>query len=360
VATHRIAVIPGDNVGPEVITEGLKCLEAVASVAGFAFTTTTFPWGAGYYREHGEAMPEDGLDRLRAFDAILLGAIGDPYRVPDKLVFARGVVQRVRRGFNQYVNLRPCRLVPGVPTPLRSEKEVDLVVVRENTEGEYAWMGGRHYEGTPDELATQVNIFTRRGIERVCRYAFALARQRNKKKLVTSVTKSNALHHTMTLWDDVFEDVARDYPDVQTNKVYVDAMAMYLITRPEAYDVIVTTNLFGDILSDEASAIQGSIGLAAGANLNPERTHPSMFEPIHGSAPDIAGKGIANPIGTIGAVQLMLAFLGEADAAALLERAIVDVLREGRARTPDLGGSASTAQVGDAVAQRVRELAQES
>lgn len=357
--TYNIAVIPGDNVGPEVVAEGLKCLDAVASITDLRFAYTTFPWGAGYYREHGEVMPEDGLEHLKRFDAILLGAIGDPYRVPDKIIFARGVVQRIRRGFNQYANLRPCRLLPGVPTPLRSEKEVDLVIVRENTEGEYAWMGGRHYQGTPDELATQVSIFTRRGIERVCRYAFALARQRDKKRLVTSVTKSNALHYTMVLWDEVFEQVAQDYPDIQTSKVYVDAMAMYLITRPETYDVIVTTNLFGDILSDEASAIQGSIGLAAGGNINPERTFPSMFEPIHGSAPDIAGRGIANPIGTIGAVQLMLEHLGERTAAAFVERAIADVLRAGVVRTPDLGGTATTAQLGDAIAARVRELARE-
>lgn len=354
--SHRIAVIPGDNIGPEVVREGLKVLRKLEGLGFGPFQFVEFPWGAGYYLETGLAMPEDGIETLRGFDAILFGAHGDPARVPES-VSSQGLMHRIRKSFDLYVNLRPIRLLPGVLSPLRDKKEIDLVVVRENSEGEYSGIGGRLHVGTPEELAVQATVITRKGAERVMRFAFELARKRDGKKRVTAATKSNALSHSLPLWDEVFAEVARDYPDVEANKFHVDAFSMHLIGRPEWFDVIVATNMFGDILSDEGAMIAGGVGLAPGANLDPTRRHPSLFEPIHGSAPDIAGKGIADPIATILAAQLMLDWLGEEDAAGLVKRAVEQVLAEGRVRTPDLGGTSTTSQVGDAICDRIEKLA---
>ncbi|MDA8217455.1 MAG: tartrate dehydrogenase [Dehalococcoidales bacterium] len=349
---HRIAVIPGDNVGPEVVGEGLKVLRALADRGFGPFSFTEFPWGAGHYLKTGLAMPEDGLEILDGFGAILLGAVGDPRRVPDS-VGSQGLIQKVRKGFQLYVNLRPIRLLPGVVSPIRGKDHIDFVVVRENTEGEYSPIGGRLHAGTPNELAMQTTVITRVGAERIMRFAFELARKRNGKKRVTAATKSNALCYVMTLWDEVFAAVAKDYPDVETNKYHIDAFTMNLIRQPEWFDVVVATNLYGDILSDEGAIIAGSLGMAPGANLDPTRCHPSIFEPIHGSAPDIAGRGIANPVATIQAVQLMLDWLGEVEAARLVGAAVETVLAEGRVRTRDLGGDSSTSEMGDAICAKI-------
>jgi tartrate dehydrogenase/decarboxylase/D-malate dehydrogenase len=364
----RIAVVPGDNIGPEVTAEALKVMQAAAEQVGLVLAFTTFPWGTQHYLDTGAVMPEDGPDLLRRFDAIYLGALGDPARVPDR-VLSWGFTQQIRKRFRQYVNVRPARLWPGVRSPLAEPGEIDLVVVRENAEGEYTHIGGTLYAEQDDELAVQTSIYTRRGITRVMRYAFALARRRRRH--VTSVTKANALPFGMVLWDRIFAEVAAEFPDVQTKRMNVDAMSMLLIQRPQELDVIVASNMFGDILSDEAAAVTGSIGLAPSGNINPEREFPSMFEPIHGSAPDIAGKGIANPIGAILAGAMLLRFVGGGEVAVLaragaahraespaapacraadaIEAAVADVLRRGEVRTPDLGGRSPTAQVGDAV-----------
>jgi tartrate dehydrogenase/decarboxylase/D-malate dehydrogenase len=364
----RIAVVPGDNIGPEVTAEALKVMQAAAEQVGLVLAFTTFPWGTQHYLDTGAVMPEDGPDLLRWFDAIYLGALGDPARVPDR-VLSWGFTQQIRKRFRQYVNVRPARLWPGVRSPLAEPGEIDLVVVRENAEGEYTHIGGTLYAEQDDELAVQTSIYTRRGITRVMRYAFALARRRRRH--VTSVTKANALPFGMVLWDRIFTEVAAEFPDVQTKRMNVDAMSMLLIQRPQELDVIVASNMFGDILSDEAAAVTGSIGLAPSGNINPEREFPSMFEPIHGSAPDIAGKGIANPLGAILAGAMLLRFVGGGEvavlehsgapgplenpqtrarrAADLIEAAVAAVLRRGEVRTPDLGGRSSTVQVGDAV-----------
>lgn len=350
-SAYKIAVIPGDNVGKEVIPESLKVLRAVAQhpLAGenLAFEFTTFPIGADHYLEHGSVMPADGLTQLRKFDAILLGALGDPARVPDNVI-SWGFMQQLRKQFDLYVNLRPFRMLPGVQSPLARLDSMDLVIVRENTEGEYAGMGGRLHQGLPHEVALQTSLFTRHTTERLIRYAFLLARQRGKQGKVTAVTKSNALKYSMVFWDEVFQEIAADFPDIETDSYHVDAMTMYLIQRPHTFDVIVASNLFGDILSDEAAAIHGGIGLAASGNINPERSFPSMFEPIHGSAPDIAGKQLANPVAAILAARLMLQHLGEHKAADLILAGVEAVLA-GEVRTFDLGGTASTKEVGDAV-----------
>lgn len=364
----RIAVVPGDNIGPEVTAEALKVMQAAAELVGLSLAFTTFPWGTQHYLDTGAIMPADGPEVLRQFDAIYLGALGDPARVPDR-VLSWGFTQLIRKRFRQYVNVRPARLWPGVRSPLAEPGEIDLVVVRENAEGEYTHIGGNLYGGQDDELAVQTSIYTRRGIARVMRYAFELARRRRRH--VTSVTKANALPFGMVLWDRVFAEVAAEFPDVQTKRMNVDAMSMLLIQRPQELDVIVASNMFGDILSDEAAAVTGSIGLAPSGNINPEREFPSMFEPIHGSAPDIAGQGIANPIGAILAGAMLLRFAGGGEVAVLaqaeaahraespgarvcraadaIEAAVADVLRRGEMRTPDLGGRSTTAQVGDAV-----------
>ena len=354
---YRIALVPGDNIGPEVTAEARKTMVAAAEREGLRLEFTTFPWGAQHYLDTGAVMPEDGPDTLAAFDAIYLGAMGDPARVPDR-VLSWGFTQKVRKRLRQYVNERPVKLWPGVRSPLADPGEIDLVVVRENAEGEYTNIGGPLYQEQEDELAIQTAVYTRRGIERVARYGFELARKRRRH--VTSISKANALPFGMVLWDKVVEEVGRDYPDVQTRRLNVDAAAMYLINKPATIDVMVCANLFGDILSDEAAALAGGIGLAPGGNINPERRYPSMFEPIHGSAPDIAGKGIANPLAAILAGAMLLRFVGDGEpratrAADSLESAVGHLLREGRVRTPDLGGSATTTQVGDAVCALVGE-----
>jgi tartrate dehydrogenase/decarboxylase/D-malate dehydrogenase len=346
--THRIAVIPGDGIGGEVIPAALRVLEAVAAASGFRLEPTWFDWGCGYYERTGRMMAPDGLERLRAFDAIYFGAVGSP-SVPDHVAVWE-LILPIRQRFRQYVNLRPMRLLPGVPGPLagRGPADVDMLCVRENSEGEYAGIGGRLHAGTGDELAHESAIFTRRGIERVVRYAFTAAARR-PRHLLASATKSNALRHSMVLWDEVVAEVAREYPRVELRKYHVDALAARMVTHPETLDVIVASNLFGDILTDLGAAVSGSLGVAPGANVNPDGDYPSMFEPIHGSAPDIAGRGIANPIGALWAGALMLQHLGENDAHDRVVRAFESVLANGRARTPDLGGSATTVEMADAV-----------
>lgn len=348
---YRIALVPGDHAGPEVTAPARDAMQVAGARMGVDLDFTTFTWGADHYRETGSVMPPDGLEVLAGFDAIYLGAMGDPARLPDR-VLSWGFTQPVRKRFRQYVNVRPARLWPGVRSPLANPGVVDLVVVRENAEGEYTNIGGTLYAQQDEELAIQTAVYTRRGIERVVRHAFDLARTRRRH--VTSISKANALPFGMVLWDDVFAAVAREYPDVATRRLNVDAAAMFLIERPAELDVVACTNLFGDILSDAAAAIAGGVGLAPGANLNPDRQFPSMFEPIHGSAPDIGGRGIANPIAAILAGAMLLRHVGNGDAATdaaaeAIERAVGDVLASGRIRTRDLGGDATTAAVGEAV-----------
>lgn len=352
---YRIAAIPGDGVGPEVTREGLKVLRKLENLGFGSYEFTEFPWGAGHYLKTGVVMPEEGLQALKGFDAILYGAHGDAARVPDAIV-SQGSMHRIRKALDLYVNLRPIRLLPGVVSPIRGKDNIDFVVVRENSEGEYAGVGGRLHVGTPDEVAIQTTVITRKGAERVMRFAFELARKRNGKRRVTAATKSNALSHSLPFWDEVFALVAADYPEVEAGKLHIDSFAMQLIGRPEWFDVIVATNMFGDILSDEGAMVAGGIGLSPGANLDPERRSPSLFEPIHGSAPDIAGKGIANPIAAILATQMMLEWIDESEGSNLLKRAVEQVLAEGRTRTRDLGGQSTTSQMGDAVCERMERL----
>jgi tartrate dehydrogenase/decarboxylase/D-malate dehydrogenase len=346
-AAFRVAVIAGDGIGPEVTNEAIKVAEAAARADGAAFQWQRLPWGSAFYKQTGKIIPDEGWELLRRHDAILFGAVGSP-DLPDTLT-VHGLLLPLRRKFDQYVNLRPAYLFDGVQSPLRDKTpgSIDMLVYRENTEGEYTPVGGRVYQGTSNEIAIQTAIFTRRGCERIMRAAFEAARKRRKK--LTSITKSNALVHGMVLWDEVFAEVARDYPDVQANSLLVDAAAMDFVRRPESFDVIVASNLFGDILTDLSAIITGSMGLAASGNINPERTYPSMFEPVHGSAPDIAGKGIANPLAAILSVALMFDHLGLARSAAAVRRAVGAVLKAGRPRTPDLGGDARTSQVTEAV-----------
>jgi len=350
---HRIAVLAGDGIGKEVIPAGIGVLNAAAAGGGFALEFTHFPWGCDFYLAHGRMMDADAVDQLRAFDAIYLGAIGDP-KVPDH-VSAGELLLPLRRRLVQYVNLRPVRLLPGIASPLagRGAADIDIVCVRENSEGEYCGLGGRVHSGTPDELAEQTGIFTRRGIERIARYGFTMAASR-PRKLLASATKSNALQHSMMLWDEVVAEVARDFPGVTWRKYHVDALAARMITHPQTLDTVLCSNLFGDILTDIGSAISGSLGIAPSGNINPERTTPSMFEPIHGSAPDIAGKGLANPIGAIWAGAMMLDHLGERAAHDRVVSAIERVFADGRIKTPDLGGKATTKEMGDAIATALR------
>ena len=345
---HTIAVIAGDGIGTEVTPAALAVVAAAASRHGFAVTTTDYPWGCEYYLAEGRMMPADALDALRPADAIYLGAIGAP-SVPDH-VSVWELILPIRQHFEQFVNLRPMRLLTGVPGPLRDRTpaDIDWVCVRENSEGEYAGLGGRLHRGTPHEVAEQTGLFTRRGIERVVRYACELAMSR-PRRLLASATKSNALQHSMVLWDEVVDGVARDFPALTIRRYHVDALAARMVTHPQTLDVMVASNLFGDILTDLGAAVSGSLGVAPGANLNPSREYPSMFEPIHGSAPDIAGRGIANPIGAIWAAALMLDHLGEPEAGREMVAAIERVLAEGRVRTPDLGGTATTADMTAAI-----------
>jgi tartrate dehydrogenase/decarboxylase/D-malate dehydrogenase len=347
--TYKIAVIAGDGIGKEVIPAGIEVLEIAASQGGFSCDFTQFPWGCDYYLKHGRMLDPDGITTVMSFDVIYLGAIGDP-RVPD-YISARELILPLRQRLLQYVNLRPMRLLPGISSPLaaRTPADIDMICVRENSEGEYCGIGGRLHSGTPDELAEQTGVFTRRGIERIARYAFTLASTR-PRKLLASATKSNALQHVMVFWDEVVADVAKEFPQVELRKYHVDALAARMITHPQTLDVIVASNLFGDILTDIGSAISGSLGVAPGGNINPERTTPSMFEPIHGSAPDIAGKGIANPIAAIWAGAMMLDHLGEHAAHDNILRAIERVIGDERVKTPDLGGRATTAEMTKAVA----------
>jgi tartrate dehydrogenase/decarboxylase / D-malate dehydrogenase len=353
-AQFRIAVISGDGIGNEVVPEGIKVLERIAETSGgrISFVFESFPWGSAYYHQHGRMMAENALSVLQRFDAIYFGAVGWP-DVPDH-VSLWGLRLAICQGFDQYVCLRPVRLLPGIASPLRdtNAERIDFVVVRENTEGEYAGVGGRRGSGD-SEIALQTAVFTARGCERIIRYAFDLAMIRQKRK-VTSVTKSNAQQYGMTLWDEVFRRVAAEYPQVTTEQWLVDAMAARFVLRPETLDVVVGSNLFGDILSDLGSALAGSLGVAASANIDPERRMPSMFEPVHGSAPDIAGQGIANPIGQIWSAALMLDHLGLPDEARRIVAAIEYTTANG-ITTPDLGGSCTTAEAGDAIADALHQ-----
>jgi len=343
---YKIAAIPGDGIGVEVIAAGLKVLEVLAQrERGFRLKVEHFPWSSDYYLKHGHYIPEGGLEKLKAFDAIFFGAVGAP-DVPDH-VSLWGLRLPICQGFDQYANVRPARVLPGIKSPLANGQAIDWVIIRENSEGEYSGSGGRVHRGLPEEVATETSVFTRAGVMRIHRYAFELARGRPRRHL-TLVTKSNAQRHGMVMWDEIFYEVARDYPQVATQRVLVDAMTTLMVLKPQTLDTIVATNLHADILSDLAAALSGSLGIAPTANLNPERRFPSMFEPIHGSAFDIAGKGVANPIATFWTASMMLEHLGEKDAAQRLMRAVEAVTAK-RIHTPDLGGEATTGIVTQAV-----------
>ena len=346
-ASHRIAVIAGDGIGPEVTAQAIRIADVAATKCGHKLDWNDLPWGSAFYLETGHIVPPDGWDTLKQHDSILLGAVGSP-EVPDT-VTVHGLLLPMRRKFDQYLNLRPAYLFDGVPCPLvgKAPGSIDFLVYRENTEGEYAPIGGRLYEGTPHEVAVQSSVFTRRGCERIFRAAFEGARKR--KKRLTSITKSNAMAYGMVFWDSVCKDVARDYPDVAVHHLLVDAAAMDFVRKPETFDVVVASNLFGDILTDLAGVIAGSVGLASSGNINPDRTFPSMFEPVHGSAPDIAGQGIANPLAAILSAGMMLDHLGMPDANTAIRKAVSKVLKEGRSMPKDLGGNTGTVDVGSAV-----------
>ena len=355
--TYSIAVVPGDGIGREVVPEGLRVLRAVAERFGFGLRCRHFDWSCETYKSTGKMMPEDGLQHLRDHDAIFLGAVGYP-GVPDHISLW-GLLIPIRRGFEQYVNLRPVRLLPGVACPLRDKRpgDIDFWIVRENSEGEYSQIGGRMYEGSADELVIQQSVFTRKGTDRILRYAFELARKLGRPH-VTSATKSNGIYHSMPFWDERFAAAAREYPDVRTDQHHIDILAARFVMSPERFDVVVGSNLFGDILSDLGPAVAGSIGIAPSGNINPERRFPSMFEPVHGSAPDIAGRGIANPIGQIWSASMMLEHLGETTAARVIMAAIESVLSSANSPlTPDLGGRGTTAELGAAIARAALDVA---
>jgi tartrate dehydrogenase/decarboxylase/D-malate dehydrogenase len=348
----NIALIPGDGIGREVVPEGVRVLEALAARYGFEIQFDEFAYGCQYYLKHGVMMPADGLQRLEGFDAVLLGAVGHP-QVPDHLSLW-GLLIPIRRHFQQYVNLRPVRLLPGIRSPLagRRVEDINFYIVRENNEGEYSQIGGRLYQGTEQETVIQESVFTRRGVDRILRYAFKLAQTREKKHL-TSATKSNGIIHTMPFWDERVQAISKDFPDVSVDQYHIDILSAHFVQHPDWFDVVVASNLFGDILSDLGPAVAGGIGIAPSANLNPERTYPSMFEPVHGSAPDIAGKGIANPIATLWSVIMMLEFFDQNNAAEALMGAIESVTVEGKSLTPDLGGKAGTKDFTDAVLEKM-------
>ena len=356
---YSIAVIPGDGIGKEVSIEAVKILKAVSEKHGFGVKTESFDWSCGYYLKHGEMGPENILDILKGFDAIFLGCIGDANKVPDHISLT--LLLKIRKGFDQYVNLRPVRLYPGVETPVKSAtpENLDLVVIRENTEGEYAGAGGFFKLGTPDATAIQTAVFTRKGCERVMRYAFTLAQKRKKLGskppvgMVTNCSKSNALNYSMVFWDSVYKDVAKDYPDIKTDGAFIDALTMWMVKNPSYFDVIVASNLFGDIITDLGAMIQGGMGFAAGGNINPEGTYPSMFEPIHGSAPKYEGKGIANPVASVESVRMMLDHLGEQAAVRDIEKGLGRVLSEGKFKTRDMGGNHSTSEMADAIKKAI-------
>lgn len=351
--TYKIAVIEGDGIGPEVIKEGVKVLKRVSELDGtFKFDFTYYPWGASNYLKCGKVMDDDGMEKLKQFDAIYLGAIGNP-AVPDHIALGN-LLLRIRKEFDQYVNLRPVKLLDGAPCPLKDVKKenIDMIVVRENSEGEYSGQGNWLYRNTPNEVVIQNAVFSRKGTERIIRYAFEIARK--EKKTVTSVTKANALNYSMVFWDQIFNEVSKEYPDVKTYTCLVDAAAMFFVKQPERFQVVVTSNLFGDILTDLGAAISGGMGLCAGANINPDKTFPSMFEPIHGSAPDIAGRNISNPLAAIWSASQMLDFFGHENWGRKVIKAIEEVLVDKKTLTPDLGGQSKTFEVGDALVAKLR------
>lgn len=342
----NIALIPGDGIGPEVVTEGVKVLKAIEKIdQNISFSFTAFPWGCEYYLQHGKMIDENGIERLKEFDAIYLGAVGYP-GVPDHISL-RDLLLKIRKTFDQYVNLRPITLLHPSLTPLKSktEKEIDMLVIRENSEGEYAGAGDWLFKGKPEEVVLQTGVFSRKGTERIIRYAYEEAR--NSNRTLTSISKGNALNYSMVFWDEVFAEVGKEYPDVNTYSYLVDAASLYFVAEPERFEVVVTSNLFGDIVTDIGAAITGGMGLATGANINPEQNYPSMFEPVHGSAPDIAGKNIANPIAAIWSVSQMLDFFGEEKWGKAVLDMIKEIIREKECLTSDLGGEASTEEVGD-------------
>ena len=349
--TYKIAVIPGDGIGKETTPEGLRVLDAAARKFGFSLVLKHYDWSCETYKQTGAMMPADGLDQLRESDSVFLGAVGWP-GVPDHISLW-GLLIPIRRGFDQYANIRPCKLLPGARTPLadRTEKDIDFYVVRENTEGEYSSVGGRMFEGTEREIVTQQAVFSRQGVDRILKYAFELARSRPKKHL-TSATKSNGISITMPYWDERVKAMASQYPEVKTDQFHIDILSAHFVQHPDWFDVVVGSNLFGDILSDLGPACTGTIGIAPSGNINPERIYPSLFEPVHGSAPDIYGKNIANPIGQIWSGAMMLEHLGHKDAAGAIVKAIERVLAEGP-RTRDIGGTGSTTDVGKAIAAAV-------
>ncbi|MEC5423048.1 tartrate dehydrogenase [Virgibacillus sp. C22-A2] len=351
--TFNIALIPGDGIGPEVVAEGVKILKAIEEIdANISFSFTEFPWGCEYYLEHGKMMADDGIDKLKNFDAIYLGAVGYP-GVPDHISLWDLLLQ-IRKQFDQYVNIRPITLLNDSLTPLknRTGEDIDFLVIRENSEGEYAGAGDWLFKGKPEEVVLQTGVFSRKGTERIIRYAYEEAS--NSNRTLTSISKGNALNYSMVFWDEVFEEVGKEYPEVETYSYLVDAASLYFVTDPMRFEVVVTSNLFGDILTDIGAAITGGMGLATGANVNPEKEFPSMFEPVHGSAPDIAGKGIANPIAAIWSVSQMLDFFGEEKWGEIVLSTIKDLLKETEHLTPDLGGSFSTAEVGDRFVEKLR------
>jgi tartrate dehydrogenase/decarboxylase/D-malate dehydrogenase len=351
--TYRIAVIPGDGIGKEVVPEGIRVLETTGSKYGITFLWETYPWSCEAYLRTGRMMPADGIAQLREHDAIFLGAVGSP-KVPDH-VSLWGLLLPIRRQMQQYINLRPVRMLTGMVSPLRERgpDDIDFVIVRENNEGEYSEIGGRLYAGTDDEMVLQEAVFTRRGVDRVIRYAFDLARRRTAKHL-TSATKSNGIIHAMPFWDERFAALAAKYPDVRTDQYHIDILSANFVLHPDWFDVVVGSNLFGDILSDLGPALAGSIAFAPSGNINPAREHPSLFEPVHGSAPDIAGKGLANPIGQVWSGAMMLDHLGHHDAGEAIVLAIETALKDPLLRTADMGGRATTKDMGEAIAQAVR------
>jgi tartrate dehydrogenase/decarboxylase/D-malate dehydrogenase len=343
---YKIALIPGDGIGPEVVDEGVKILQAIAKLdPRLAFSFTPFPWGCEYYLEHGKMMDEDGIDTLKAFDAIYLGAVGYP-GVPDHISLW-DLLLRIRKSFDLYVNIRPITLLNESLTPLKgkTKEDIDMLVIRENSEGEYAGAGDWLFKGKPEEVVLQTGVFSRKGTERIIRYAYEEARK--QKKSLTSISKANALNYSMVFWDVIFEEVGKEYPDVETYSYLVDAASLYFVSNPERFEIVVTSNLFGDIVTDIGAAITGGMGLATGANINPKKEFPSMFEPVHGSAPDISGQGIANPLAAIWSVSQMMDYFGEEKWGSVILETIEDILNETEKLTPDLGGRASTSELGD-------------
>ena len=350
----KIAVIAGDGIGPEVVNEGIKVMEKVAEIDGtIQFEFTYFPWGCEYYLEHGKMMADDGIDQLKKFDAIYLGAVGYP-GVPDHISLW-DLLLIIRKEFDQYINLRPIQLLDGANCPITggNKENIDMLFIRENSEGEYSGAGDWLYKGKKEEVVLQTGVFSRKGTERVMRHAFEIAKAENKT--LTSISKANALNYSMVFWDEIFEEVSKDYPEVTTYSYLVDAAAMHMIMDPGRFEIVVTSNLFGDILTDVGAALAGGMGLAAGANINPEREYPSMFEPVHGSAPDIAGKGIANPLAAIWSVSQMFDFFGYESRGKEIVQAIEKLMVEGKVLTPDSGGTAKTNEVGDRIVELLSE-----